>query len=523
MRTGDNNRFLRLWYEISYEKLCTNANSEEEAEESSKKWFPYNKGGLFRKWYGNLDYVVNWEKNGKEIKDNTRRVYPQLGDDLGWKITSEDKYFTPGLAWSRISSSNFGVRICDKLIFDTAAPMFFADNPSKNLYYAGLMCSSVAHYILNVLNPTLTFQVGDVAKLPVIYDDILAEDIVKAVEICYEISRHNWDSYEVSWNFKKHPLVGEYQNIEEAFQSWKEKCAYEKAIVARKETFINNAFATIYGLNGYVKTEVSEDEVTLFDADEATDIKSFVSYAVGCMFGRYSLDIDGIAYAGGDWDRTKYKTFETDQDAIIPITDEYYFDDDIVTRLVDLIRIIYGEDSLEKNLDFIAKHLGNKGKTSREVIRNYFLNDFYKDHCNMYSVTGSGKRPIYWMFDSGKQNGFKALIYIHRYNPDTVGLIRSTYLHKVQAAIENSLQNAEYVISTSSSATEKAAASKKRDKYVKQLNELRPYYQALSHVALQRIDMDLDDGVKANYQLFQGVEISTEGKKKQKIDLLAKI
>jgi hypothetical protein len=190
---------------------------------------------------------------------------------------------------------------------------------------------------------------------------------------------------------------------------------------------------------------------------------------------------------------------------------------------VDFIRIVYGEETLEENLKFISDALGNKGDTSRAVIRNYFLNDFYKDHCNTYSVTGSGKRPIYWLFNSGKHNGFKALIYIHRYTPDTVGLIRSVYLHNAQAAIQNSLQNSEYIISTTTSATERARETKKKDKYVKQLNELRPYYQALSHIALQRIPMDLDDGVKKNYQLFQGVEISTEGKKKQTIDLLAKL
>ena len=244
------------------------------------------------------------------------------------------------------------------------------------------------------------------------------------------------------------------------------------------------------------------------------------------MFGRYSLDIEGLAYAGGDWKEayaTNYKTFMPDEDAIIPITDEEYFKDDIVARFVDFIRIVYGEETLEENLKFIADALGNKGDSPRAVIRNYFLNDFYKDHCNTYSVTGSGKRPIYWLFDSGKQNGFKALIYIHRYTPDTVGLIRSVYLHNAQAAIQNSLQNSEYIISTTTSATERARETRKKDKYVKQLNELRPYYQALSHIALQRISMDLDDGVKKNYQLFQGVEVSTEGKKKQTIDLLAKI
>lgn len=227
--------------------------------------------------------------------------------------------------------------------------------------------------------------------------------------------------------------------------------------------------------------------------------------------------------AGGEFDSSRYTIFAADDDAIIPITDEEYFDDDIVTRFVEFIRTVYGNKSLESNLTYIAKALGNKGNTSREVIRNYFLNDFFKDHCSTYSVTGSGKRPIYWLFDSGKQNGFKCLIYMHRYTPDTVGLIRSVYLKKAQDAIEASLKNAEYAIANTESAVDRAANTRKRDKYVKQLAEIKPYYQALSHVAMQRIDIDLDDGVKVNYAKFQGVEVGGEGEKKQTIDLLAKI
>ena len=294
----------------------------------------------------------------------------------------------------------------------------------------------------------------------------------------------------------------------------------------KNEAKINSLFCDLYSVEKDFVSENIFDQVPLRTADALEDIKDLISYAVGCMFGRYSLDVDGFAYAGGDWKEayaTKYKRFIPDEDAIIPITDEEYFKDDIVARFVEFVRALYGDETLEENLKFVADVLGNKGDTSRAVIRNYFLNNFYKDHCNTYSVTGSGKRPIYWLFDSGKQNGFKALIYIHRYTPDTVGLIRSVYLHNAQAAIQNALQNSEYIISTTTSQTERARETKKRDKYVKQLNELRPYYQALSHIALQRIPMDLDDGVKKNYQLFQGVEISTEGKKKQTIDLLAKL
>lgn len=235
------------------------------------------------------------------------------------------------------------------------------------------------------------------------------------------------------------------------------------------------------------------------------------------------LDIEGLAYAGGEWDSSKYKTFIPDDDNCIPITDEEYFEDDIVGRFCEFLKVVFGEESLEENLNYVAQALGNKGNTSREIIRNYFLNDFFKDHCSTYSVTGSGKRPIYWLFDAGKQNGFKCLIYMHRYDKDTVNRVRSEYLKKMQDAIEGALKNAEYAVDNSSSAVDRAAATRKRDKYIKQLNEIRAYYPALSHMALQRIEIDLDDGVKTNYAKFQGIETVDENGKKQKVDLLAKI
>lgn len=239
--------------------------------------------------------------------------------------------------------------------------------------------------------------------------------------------------------------------------------------------------------------------------------------------GRYSLDAEGLICTCNPIDMSKYTSFIPDVVGIIPITDVDYFKDDIVSRFVEFVKVCFGEEYLEENLSYIAGVLEVQGNTSRDIIRNYFVLEFYKDNCNMYSVTGSGKRPIYWLFDSGKQNGFKCLIYMHRYNKDTLNLIRSEYLHKTQNAVENALKNAEYIIQTSASAVERAKATKDRDRYVKQLNEMRIYYQALSHLALQKIEIDLDDGVKHNYQLFQNIEVIVDGGKKQKVDLLAKI
>ena len=304
------------------------------------------------------------------------------------------------------------------------------------------------------------------------------------------------------------------------------------------EEELNRIFIDIYGLQDELTPEVEDKDITVRKADLSRDIRSFISYAVGCMFGRYSLNQDGLMFAGGDMKdiyayyggtfadtanirldgKEPLECWKVDADNVIPITDEEYFADDIVNRFAEFVKAVYGEETLEENLEFIASVLGNKSFSSREAIRNYFLKDFFKDHCKIYQ-----KRPIYWLFDSGKQNGFKCLIYMHRYNKDTLNLIRSEYLHKTQNAVENALKNAEYIIQTSASAVERAKATKDRDRYVKQLNEMRIYYQALSHLALQKIEIDLDDGVKHNYQLFQGIEVIADGGKKQKVDLLAKI
>lgn len=312
-------------------------------------------------------------------------------------------------------------------------------------------------------------------------------------------------------------------DLSECYICWENECNERFNQLKANEEDLNSIFIDIYGLQDELTPEVEDKDVTVCKADLQRDIKSQISYAVGCMFGRYSLNKEGLGYAGGEWDESIYSTFAPDRDNIIPICDEEYFSDDIVSRFCEWVKIVYGEKSLETNLDFIAKALGNKGNTSREVIRNYFLNDFFKDHCNTYSVTGSGKRPIYWLFDSGKQNGFKALIYMHRYDADTVGRVRTDYLHKAQKYVETAMQSAQYTIDNATSVSEKSKATKAVTKYTKQLAEMKIYDEAIAHVANQRIKIDLDDGVKVNYAKFQGVEVAQEGKKALKIDLLAKI
>lgn len=512
LSTADNNRFLRLWYEVSYEDIQFGCQSEAESEKSIHRWYPLNKGGEFRKWFGNRNFVVNYQHNGSELK-----AFPKA------YVRNSDAYFLPQITWSKVSTAAPAFRYFEKgFLFSDAGMSVLIKDENDMFYCLGLLNSEVCTKILQIYSPTMNFEAGQISRIP-IKDSPKREEVIKKVKECIELSRKDWNKSECSWEFDRHPLCkckGELAAIYKRYAEDREEdfCALKKA-----EEEINYLFGIIYDLSDELAINEREEMVSISKADIKRDIKSLLSYAVGCMFGRYSLDVDGLAYAGGNWDSSKYSSFIPDTDGIIPITEEPYLSDDIVTRFCDWLTVVYGADTLEDNLDFIAKVLGGKGKSSREIIRKYFLNDFFKDHCQTYSVSGSGKRPIYWLFDSGKQNGFKALIYLHRYNKDTVGTVRSVYLKQVQEAIEASLKNADYIISSTSSAMDRANATKKRDTYIKQLAEIRTYYQALSHVALQRIELDLDDGVKVNYAKFQGIEIVNESGKKQKIDLLAKI
>lgn len=524
MTTSDNNRFLRFWSEIDINKLCLHANSQEEAMDSKARWFPYSKGGGYRKWYGYQEEVIDWENNGERVISFAKTI----NKSFTRTIVNMDYYFKASVGFCYITSGPFSMRwIPEGFLYDSGGPGMFADEETRRKLIA-CMNSKPAQVILKMISPTINLQIADIVRMPFLFDEIQKESIFDLVNDNIEISKNDWDSFETSWDFQKHPLLCFAPNnkypeipmnysIASAFDSWSKICDERFYQLKANEEELNRIFIDIYGLQDELTPEVEEKDVTVRKADLQRDIKSLLSYAVGCMFGRYSLDVDGLAYAGGDWDSTKYTTFIPDDDNIIPITDEEYFSDDIVGRFCEWLKVVYGEDSLEENLDFIAQALGNKGDTSREVIRNYFLNDFIKDHMKIYQ-----KRPIYWLFDSGKANGFKALIYMHRYNPDTVGTVRTEYLHKTQKAIEQAMERATY-ISSNGSGSEKAKATKQITKYTKQLAEIRTYDEAMAHIANQRIDIDLDDGVKVNYAKFQGIEVAQEGKKAIKVDLLAKI
>ncbi len=499
MRTGDNERFLRFWFEVKTEKMGINYSNAKEACESKKKWFPYCKGGSFRKWYGNNEYVVNWENDGYEIKENTRRVYPQLGDNLGWKISNEQFYFKKGLTWSGVGARVFGVRSYpDGMIFDSGANSFFVKDETDYLYFTGLLNCTIMNDVINIINPTINTGCGVIAQLPAIKYEPYKKNIEGKVESCINISRNDWDSFETSWDFRHHPLLRKVSTIAEAFEQWKTECDDRFNQLKANEEELNRIFIDIYGLQDELTPEVEDKDVTVRKADLGRDIRSFISYAVGCMFGRYSLGKDGLVYAGGKWDASKYASFLPDKDNIIPICDDEYFEDDIVGLFVKFVKTVYGAGTLDENLKFIADALGGKGQP-KDVIRNYFLNDFYSDHCKIYQ-----KRPIYWLFDSGKKNGFKALIYMHRYQPDTIARIRTDYVHEQQARYRTAIADLEQRIANASTG-ERVKLNKKLTTLQAQDTEIRTYEEKIHHLADQMISIDLDDGVKKNYAIFQDV------------------
>jgi type II restriction/modification system DNA methylase subunit YeeA len=534
--TGDNDRFLKLWYEVSYTSL-------------NEKWFKYSKGGPFRKWYGNFEYVVFWMNNGELL----RRF---KGSGLGASRFFGEKT----IVWTKITSSNISFRYNLDVMFDDASPAIIFRDKADN-YLLGFLNSKIVQIMINIIAPTMNLQIGDVKKLP--YPSFGRNEfkniVFKIVEHNISISRTDWDSFETSWDFKVHPLLNKEFNpmhldintrlsnktIESTYEIWKAFANSNFNQLKANEEELNRIFIEIYGLEDELTPEISDKDITItkiFDSkEEIYDdikgnryiltkedvIKSFISYAVGCMFGRYSPDVEGLAYAGGEFKEQlkiengewKIRTedgwisssIDVAEDNIIVITDEEYLGNDIVSRFVDFVRVCYGEESLEKNLKFIADALGGKG-TPREAIRNYFLKDFYNDHVKTYQ-----KRPIYWLYDSGRQNGFKALIYMHRYNEDTTGKVRVDYLHETQKAYERTIDNLRDDIEHNKNPREVAKLEKRLTKIMKQLKECKDYDERIAHLALARIPIDLDDGVKVNYD-----KVQTDEKGKH-LNILAKI
>lgn len=490
MTTTNNERFLRFWFEVEIRRIGFGYKSIDDTVDRLYKWFPFCKGGDFRRWAGNECYVVNWFNNGEEIRKAAQGA-------SGGRLVNIDCALQKSIVWTKISSSIICLRYKNTgLFFSDAAPGLFSDD-EKLMYILGLMNTKYAMKIINLINPTLNFVPGTIASIPIFDGLPCISEVKQLVKQNISLSKSDWDAFETSWDFTKHPLLRNKPTISEAYADWEAECNTRFAQLKANEEELNRIFIDIYGLQDELTPEVEDKDVTVRKADLQRDIKSLLSYAVGCMFGRYSLDVEGLAYAGGEWDESKYVTFKPDEDNVIPITDEDYFEDDIIGRLIAWLKVVYGAETLEENLRFIADALGTSGDTARQKIRNYFLKDFFKDHCKIYQ-----KRPIYWLYDSGRQNGFKALIYMHRYDADTSGQVRAEYLGKMEETYESEINRMQDIMDNGAG-REVALAGKRKEKLQKQLHECRDYDAVLGHIALASIAIDLDDGVKVNYVKVQ--------------------
>ena len=514
--TGNDNFFIKLWFEINNTEICFKKRNE------YGKYHLFQKGGSFRRWYGNREYVIALSNlyNDKLVNNSVRR-----GD--------KEFYFRKGIGWSQIGSNvEKSFRKIDDSVCGTATPTLYLKNDKYYNYMLALLNTKYSEILVNIFNPTLNLLTTDVGNIPFIINENNIGIIDELVEDNILIAKEDWDSFETSWDFAKHPLlksISKVSTIRDSLANWNTYTYQQRSRLKHNEEELNKIFINIYGLNDELTPEVEDKDITIRKEDKVRDIKSFISYAVGCMFGRYSLDKDGLIYAGGDFDNVyqKYKnadggwagsslsnykylndngneielSFEVDNDNIIPITDEAYFSDDIVERFKIFIKTVYGDNTFNENMDFIAEALGKKGtETSEETIRRYFVNDFFNDHVKMYQ-----KRPIYWLLDSGKKNGFKALVYMHRYNENLIPKARLDYLHRVQTTYEKLLSDVNYKLTTDLSMTDKKEAKNRQTNLMAKLQEIKEYDEKIAHIANQRISIDLDDGVKVNYEKFKDI------------------
>ena len=504
--TGANDRFLRIWHEVNKEKIGIDVYSYKEMINSDYKWFFVTSGGNMRKWYGNIDTVVDLENNAFGIRTTVKN----------YRLREPSYYFLEAITWTEVCSSTFSCRFVPAgVLFGNGGPVSFF--PKGNLLYClGLLNSTVTMSMMAFLAPTLNYGPDQVSRVPFILSN--EKEVSNLVQINVELSKADWVADETSWEFIRHPLVRTGPFISEAFASWESECSQRFQQLKANEEELNRIFIDIYGLQDELTPEVKDEDVTVRLADKERDIKSLISYLVGLIMGRYSLDVEGLAYAGGEWDASKYRSYQPDDDGIVPIYSGLGMEDGLTARVIRLIKLIYGEDSYRQNIDFIAEALGKKSSESSEETLNRYLNEgFYADHLKIYQ-----KRPIYWLFSSGKHSGFKCLIYMHRYNTDTLARINGKYFLPESTRLKNELDELLLRISRAEG-RDRVRLEKERQKLAAAYNEALEYGQVLDHMANKYIPIDLDDGVKVNYAKFQGVELVTDSGTKVKKDLLSPI
>ena len=478
--SGDNNRFVRQWFEVSNLDFYINAPNSSGAMISGKKWFPYNKGGGFRKWYGNNDCVINWKNDAEDLKSFAGSI-----------LRNTSYQFRESISWSKISTGSIAFRHKPEgNIFDVAGTSIFNDDQEDLKYIQGVLNSKAILKISSYLSPTLNFEVGQIASYPIIQSELYRDEVIGLVEQCRDLSKTDWDSFETSWDFEKHPLIptNNETKLSEAYSAWDKTSETRWNKLKSNEERLNEIFIEVYGMQDELTSDVEDKYVTVRKADKTREAKSLLSYFVGVIFGRYSLDKPGINFAGGDWSAS-HQSKLVDGDNIVPIMDGEYYTDDIVKKLRDFLTEVYGEHTLAENLNWIADAIGRRAtENAEDAIRRYFVNDFFADHFKTYS-----KRPIYWLLSSGKDNGFKALFYLHRYQPNLMATVRTKYLLSTQNIYSKRLAELE-----DKPALNNDELRLKNDLTAK-LAEIKNYDALIAVAASKSVDLDLDDGVKNNY------------------------
>ena len=497
MATANNDLFLRNWFEVSKFNICFSASNNIEAKASKCKWFPYTKGGAYRKWYGNNDLVVDWENDGYSIKNNI--------DEKTGRIRSHNyngKYsFKEGITWTSLSSSKLSVRYSPiGYLFDSKGAKAFTkfNNDDMLFFVLGLLNSKVAEEYLSFLSPTIDFKVGDLLLIPLVNKNL--GEVVDIVRTNIQISKLDWNSYETSWDFKKHPLLSYSQHyLQKAFEIWTEQTEEQFNQLRMNEEKLNSTFINIYDLEEELNPNVDEKDITISKANLAYDVRSFLQFYIGCVTGRYTLSFDGLAYAGGEWDESKYASFTPNKNGVIHFTESAYFKNDIILRLRKFLAVAFTPDTVNENMQWLAEALEMKnGEDAEARLRRYFLDEFFTDHCKMYQ-----KRPIYWIVDSGKQKGLRTLVYMHRYQPDTMATIRFEHLQEIQEKYQNEINDLENrLVNPSLSASEMKKLTAEKTSFEKKMDELREFDKRLAEIATEGIEIDLDDGVKVNYEKF---------------------
>lgn len=501
--TTDNNKMLRYWHEIESHKIGFNVENREVAKISDFKWFPYNKGGSFRKWYGNQEYVVNWKDDGKDIRN---LIASDPKKQVGGRLVNLEYMFRQGTTWSDVTSGGFSARYVPKgFLFDSTGPTLFSEGEEK--LFVGYMNSKPFSYILALTSTGLHFNTGQIKIQPFLNfkDNNKKDSVIEMVNHLINISQKDWDEFETSWNFDRHPFVIKHKHplsLALNFKSWE---TYKYSQIHRLQQYeekLNEIFIELYSFQKEINPKVPNEEIAIRRADRLRDTKSFLSYCVGLIMGRYSLDVEGLAYAGGEWNPNKYDSFLPDQDAIIPLTDTAYFEDDIISRLQELLALMFGEETLNENLQWLAESLTMKNnETPVERLRRYFFDEFYQDHCKVYQ-----KRPIYWMAESGKKKGFRALFYLHRYTPETLATMRFSYVQNLQEKLTQEQKRLEQdLVNPDLKATTKKRYEKQLNIIKVQQDELVEFDKSLAELANQRIALDLDDGVVVNYAKLQNI------------------